>query len=121
VDGRVPPVLLKLSLEATKTVPVTAQCSVFAESEVISLISKRHAPPDIAAGVQSAVAKRVFALARRVGVRPHLTLTGGCAKNVGLLATLERVLRTEITSVQMDPQLVGALGAAELALRKLGP
>ena len=111
----------KLSLEAKKTVAVTSQCSVFAETEVISLISKRHAPADIAAGVQAAVAKRVFALARRVGVRPHLTLTGGCAKNEGLLATLERVLRTEITPVQIDPQLVGALGAAELARRRISP
>ena len=108
----------KLSLDATRAIPVTAQCSVFAETEVISLISKRHPASDIAAGVQNAVAKRVFALVRRVGVRPHLTLTGGCAKNVGLLATLHRVLRTEITALEMDPQLVGALGAAELAARK---
>lgn len=109
----------KLSLEANKTVPVTSQCSVFAETEVISLISKRHAPADIAAGVQAAVAKRVFALARRVGVRPHLTVTGGCAKNEGLIATLQRVLRSEITVLSMDPQLVGALGAAELAARRV--
>ena len=109
----------KLSLEATRTVPVTSQCSVFAETEVISLISKRHPPADIAAGGQAAVAKRVFALARRVGVRPQLAVTGGCAKNAGLLSTLGRVLRTEVTMVSIDPQLVGALGAADLANRRM--
>jgi len=110
----------ELSLGARKVIPVTAQCSVFAETEVISLISKRNPPPAIAAGIQSAVAKRVFALARRVGVEPKLTVTGGCAKNRGLLTTLEKVLRTEIAPLTVDPQLIGALGAAVMAQRRVG-
>ncbi len=107
-----------LSESARRVVPVSAQCSVFAETEVVSLLAKRKAPADIAAGIQSAVAKRVFALARRVGVEPRLVVTGGCAKNRGLATTLRQVLRTDIAPLTVDPQLMGALGAAVLARRR---
>ncbi len=107
-----------LSLKAGKVIPVTAQCSVFAETEVVSLISKRNPPSDIAAGIQMAVAKRTFTLARRVGVKPRLTVTGGCAKNKGLLKAMSNVLRLDIAALSIDPQLMGALGAAVLAQRK---
>jgi len=109
-----------LSESAHRVVPVTSQCSVFAETEVVSLLAKRKAPADIAAGIQAAVAKRVFALARRVGVEPRLAVTGGCAKNRGLAATLHKMLGTDISPLDMDPQLVGALGAAVLARRRAG-
>jgi len=85
---------------------------------VVSLISKRHPPADIAAGIQTAVAKRVFSLARRVGVQPSATVTGGCAKNAGLLKALARVLRVDIVVIDTDPQLAGALGAAVFARRR---
>ena len=108
----------ELSLSARRAIPVTSQCSVFAETEVISLISQRHPPSDIAAGIHLAVAKRVFGLARRVGVQSKLVVTGGCAKNPGLARALEKVLRQEISSLAVDPQLCGALGAAVLARRR---
>lgn len=108
----------RLSLHAQRAIPITSQCSVFAESEVIGLISKRHAPADIAAGVQASVARRIFTLARRVGVEPLVTITGGCAKNEGLVQAVSKTLRTEIAGVRVDPQLVGALGAAVLARRR---
>ncbi len=63
-------------MKAKKIIPITAQCSVFTESEVISLINKRTPTADIAAGIHSAIAKRVFALARRWakdGVAAHLS------------------------------------------------
>lgn len=107
-----------LSLQAKKTIPVTSQCSVFAETEVISLLSKRQPPADIAAGIQAAVAKRSFTLLKKVGVRPKITVTGGCAKNEGLLKALQNRLRMEITPLSIDPQLMGALGAAIFARRK---
>lgn len=107
-----------LSLTAKRAIPVTSQCSVFAETEVISLIAKRHPPADIAAGIQAAVAKRVFGLARRVGVRPKLVVTGGCAKNPGLARALEKVLRERTSTLSVDPQICGALGAAVLARRR---
>ena len=108
----------ELSLTAKKVIPVSSQCSVFAETEVVSLISRRNAPADIAAGIQAAVAKRVFTLSRRVGVRPKVTVTGGCAKNRGLLKVLHRTLRAEIAPLSIDPQLMGAVGAAVLAQRR---
>jgi predicted CoA-substrate-specific enzyme activase len=108
----------ELSVGATDLVPVTSQCSVFAETEVISLISQRVPPEHIAAGVQAAVAKRVFSLARRVGVAPALTVTGGCAHNRGLRKRLEQVLRLPVVPLSIDPQLMGALGAALLAARR---
>lgn len=108
----------ELALSAKKVVPITAQCSVFTESEVVSLIGRKTPPPDIAAGIQAAVAKRVFALARRVGVNPKVTLTGGCAKNKGLLKALDKVLRAEIAPLSYDPQQMGALGAAIFARTK---
>jgi predicted CoA-substrate-specific enzyme activase len=108
-----------LSLQAKKTIPVTSQCSVFAETEVISLLSKRKPPADIAAGIQAAVAKRSFTLLKKVGVRPEITVTGGCAKNEGLLKALQDRLRMKITPLSIDPQLMGALGAAIFARRKV--
>ena len=109
-----------LSLKAKRPVPVTSQCSVFAETEVVSLLAKRKSPADVAAGIQLSVAKRAFSLSRRVGLRPRLTVTGGCAKNEGLLQALVKVLRLEVVPLSVDPQLMGALGAAVLAQRKGG-
>jgi (R)-2-hydroxyacyl-CoA dehydratese activating ATPase len=108
----------ELSLKAKKRIPITAQCSVFAETEVVSLIAKRNAPADIAGGIQTAVAKRVFTLARRVGVVPKVTVTGGCAKNKALALELKRILKEEIVPLSYDPQLMGALGAAVLAEKR---
>jgi predicted CoA-substrate-specific enzyme activase len=107
-----------LSLRAKKVVAISSQCSVFAESEVVSLVAQKHASADIAAGIQSSVAKRCFTLLKSAGVKPGITMTGGCAKNLGLKKALEKVLRTEIVSLPLDPQLMGALGAAEFARRK---
>jgi (R)-2-hydroxyacyl-CoA dehydratese activating ATPase len=108
----------ELSLGAKKIIPVTAQCSVFAETEVISLLAKRNPPEEIAAGIESAVAKRCFTLLKRIGVRPDVTVTGGCAKNRGLIKALAKVLDLEVTRLSVDPQVIGALGAAVFAMRK---
>ncbi len=107
-----------LSLKSKKTIAVTAQCSVFAETEVISLLAKKNPPADIAAGIQSAVAKRCFTLLKRVGINPRVTITGGCAKNRGLVKELEKVLRVDIATLPVDPQIIGALGAAVYARKK---
>ncbi|MBN2157795.1 MAG: activase [Spirochaetes bacterium] len=108
-----------LSLKAKKVIPVTAQCSVFAETEVVSLLAKRNPPDEIAAGIQAAVAKRCFTLLKRIGVRPLVTVTGGCAKNRGLIKALAKILAMEVTALTVDPQIIGALGAAVFAGRKL--
>ncbi|UCD86114.1 MAG: activase [Deltaproteobacteria bacterium] len=107
----------QLSLDSTKPIPISSQCSVFAESEIISLISQRKKPADIAAGVQLSVAKRLLTLARRIGVKERLTVTGGCAKNVGLIKALREGIDIEVVELPFDAQLIGALGAAILARR----
>ncbi len=109
-----------LSLKAKNAIPVTAQCTVFAESEVIALVGEGKAPEEIAAGIQMAVAKRCFIMAKKAGAINNITLTGGCAKNEGLKKAIEKVLKTKVIELAVDPQLMGALGAAEFARKKGG-
>ncbi len=109
-----------LSLKAKNAIPITAQCTVFAESEVIALVGEGKAPEEIAAGIQMAVAKRCFVMAKKAGAVNSITLTGGCAKNEGLKKAIEKVLKIKVTELSVDPQLMGALGAAEFARRKGG-
>lgn len=109
-----------LSLKAKNVIPITAQCTVFAESEVIALVGEGKAPEDIAAGIQMAVAKRCFVMAKKAGALGSITLSGGCAKNEGLKKAIEKVLKTKVVELSVDPQLMGALGAAEFARKKGG-
>ena len=109
-----------LSLRAKNVIPITAQCTVFAESEVIALVGEGRPPEEIAAGIQMAVAKRCFVMAKKAGAVNHITLSGGCAKNEGLKKAIEKVLKIKVTELSVDPQLMGALGAAEFARRKGG-
>ena len=108
----------KLSLKAKNVIPITAQCTVFAESEVISLVGEGKPMDEIAAGIELSVAKRCFVMSKKAGATDAITLTGGCAKNAGLKAAIEKVLRLKVIDLPIDPQLMGALGAAEFARQK---
>lgn len=112
------PEFSKLSLKAKNTIPITAQCTVFAESEVISLVGEGKPMDEIAAGIELAVAKRCFVMAKKAGTTDSITLTGGCAKNDGLKQAIEKVLKIKVVDLAIDPQLMGALGAAEYARQK---
>ncbi|MBQ1548438.1 MAG: activase [Lachnospiraceae bacterium] len=112
------PEFSKLSLTAKNVIPITAQCTVFAESEVITLVGEGKAMDEIAAGIQMAVAKRCFVMAKKAGATDSITLTGGCAKNDGLKDAIEHVLKLKVVNLKTDPQLMGALGAAEYARQK---
>ena len=107
-----------LSLTAKNMIPITAQCAVFAESEVISLVGEGKPMEEIAAGIQLSVAKRCFVMAKKAGAADSVTLTGGCAKNEGLKKAIEKVLKINVVDLPTDPQLMGALGAAEYARQK---
>lgn len=107
-----------LSLRAKNVIPITSQCAVFAESEVISLVGEGKPMDEIAAGIQLSVAKRCFVMAKKAGVTDSVTLTGGCAKNEGLKRAIEKVLKVKVVDLTIDPQLMGALGAAEFARQK---
>lgn len=100
--------------QAGEVLPISNTCTVFAESEVISKLSAGSPIPDVLAGIHQAVAKRVAGLAYRVGVEPQVCLTGGVARNSGIIRALERELKCDLL-VPQDPQLTGALGAALLA------
>ena len=112
------PEFSKLSLSAKNVIPITAQCTVFAESEVITLVGEGKPMDEIAAGIEMAVAKRCFVMAKKAGATDSITLTGGCAKNDGLKEAIEHVLKLKVVELKTDPQLMGALGAAEYARQK---
>ena len=109
----------KLSLRARNVIPITAQCTVFAESEVISLVGEGKPMEEIAAGLEMSVAKRCFVMAKKAGAVENVALTGGCAKNDGLKDAIEKVLKLKVVELPVDPQLMGALGAAEFARRRV--
>jgi predicted CoA-substrate-specific enzyme activase len=105
------------SLLSRKTVPISSMCTVFAESEVISLIASGTPPEDIARGIHLAIADRIAALAERVGMIAPAVMTGGVAKNPGARKALEGKFGFPLL-VPEDPQLAGALGAALIAREK---
>ncbi|MDY6842617.1 MAG: acyl-CoA dehydratase activase [Thermodesulfobacteriota bacterium] len=107
--------LSTISLEAHEVITLTNQCSVFTESEVITKLNEGKRVPDIAAGIQAAIAGRLLVLIKRVGEKPAITVAGGCAKNVGLVKAVEEKLGKEIKILSVEPQIIGALGAAVLA------
>ena len=103
-----------LSLQSEREVAISSTCTVFAESEVISLIAHCTPREDILNGIHTAICLRVLAMMDRMHPEPELTLTGGVAKNVGVLDTIRR--RTDLPiNVPDEPQIVGALGAALIA------
>ncbi len=108
----------RLSLSAKNTIPITEQFTVFDESEVISLVGEGKPMDEIAAGIELAVAKRCFVMAKKAGATDSIALTGGCAKNEGLKQAIEQVLKIKVADLDTDPQLMGALGAAEYARQK---
>jgi len=105
----------RLSLQSTKQLEVSSMCTVFAESEVVGLVAAEESVPDIVAAVHRSIARRVRNMAMRIALREKVMLTGGVAKNIGVVKTLEEFLGLSLV-IPEEPQLVGALGAAVLAL-----
>jgi activator of 2-hydroxyglutaryl-CoA dehydratase len=91
---------------------------VFVESDILSYLAQGKKPEDILAGVHLAIAKRTLSLARRLSVEPEVTMTGGVARNPGMVAALEEVLGRKL-QVSPDAHFMGAVGAALLALEKM--
>lgn len=98
--------------------PVSSTCTVFAESEVISLLSKNIAKEDIVAGVHKSIASKASALVRRVGVDGTLTMTGGGARDPGVVDAIAKELGVKV-QVANHPQVIGALGAALISYEKI--
>lgn len=103
-----------LSLKADKAAPISSLCTVFAESEVISLIAKGERRANIVAGIHASIGARVVAMAKRIGIRAPVMMTGGVAKNIGVVKALEEKLGAGLR-VSPQAQLTGAIGAALIA------
>lgn len=103
--------MAKMSLQSTRSIPMNAQCAVFGESEVVSLIHQKIAKDDIARAVHDAIAGRIGSVARIVGLENDLVMIGGVAKNVGFMDSLKRELGMDVVTPD-DPDYIGALGAA---------
>ncbi|MDP3040970.1 MAG: acyl-CoA dehydratase activase, partial [Deltaproteobacteria bacterium] len=104
----------RLSRSAQRTIKISSMCTVFAESEVVSLIADNQPQEVIIRGLHDAIADRILGMIRRVGVEEKVTLTGGVAKNEGVVQALEERLEVRVF-VPPEPQIIGALGAALLA------
>jgi predicted CoA-substrate-specific enzyme activase len=107
----------QLALNSSSPASISSTCTVFAESEVISLFAQGSKKKDIAAGIHKSIAKRVASMAKRIGVEPLLVFSGGVAKNNAVKKYLEKELGFEIYRPE-HPQLTGAIGASLIAKEK---
>ena len=101
----------RLALASISPASITSMCTVFAESEVISLRSRGFTKEDIAAGLIESIARRVSVMGRQLGLSQNVAFVGGVAKNAGIKAALEKELNVTLY-VPSEPQITGALGAA---------
>nr|WP_296267328.1 acyl-CoA dehydratase activase [uncultured Merdimonas sp.] len=107
-----------IALTSREEIEITSMCSVFAESEVISLIANNKEKNDIANGVCNAIANKAYGLLKRVGMEPDFMMTGGVAKNPGVVRAVERKLGARLYICD-EPEIVGATGAALYALEQM--
>ena len=105
-----------ISLKADNPSKISSICTVFAESEVISMIAGQQKRENIIAGIHESAAARVAILATKIKLKEPVLMTGGVAKNKGMVAALEKRLGFKII-VGNSPQENGAIGAAVLASR----
>jgi (R)-2-hydroxyacyl-CoA dehydratese activating ATPase len=100
-----------LALVSKTPASITSMCTVFAESEAISLRARGFKKEDIAAGLIESVARRVAVMVRQVGLKQNVAFVGGVAKNAGIKIVLEKELGISLY-IPPEPQVTGALGAA---------
>ncbi len=107
-----------VSLDAVKKIDISNQCVVFAESEVISHVNEGEAVADITSGVNYSIASRLATMANRIGIQDDVCVTGGVAKNTGVVKHLAAILKRDVKEMPADPRIIGALGAALAAIEK---
>lgn len=103
-----------LALKGKNPSQISSVCTVFAESEIISLVAKGEKREDITSGIHQSIARRIVSMVKRVGLVPPLAMSGGVALNIGVIKALEDILKTPISTTPLS-QYSGALGAALLA------
>lgn len=105
----------ELSLTSTKDITFTNVCAVFAKSEAIAFMRKGASKADILAGLHEVISNRVLGMVRRVGITEKFVITGGIAKNVGVVTRIREKLEGMEVTIPLEPMIAGALGAALFA------
>lgn len=106
----------KMSLQVDEEPePVSSTCVVFAKSEAVGLLRKGWPKEKVLAAYCSAMAHRVVTLLSRLGIEEKFAITGGIAKNIGVVKRIEDELNIKAPEPNIDPQLAGAIGAALFA------
>jgi predicted CoA-substrate-specific enzyme activase len=109
----------EISLSSKSPVTLASACTVWAQADVIQFLNNKVPVEDIAAGVNNAMASRMAVIVNNIGLERDVVMTGGVAKNLGVVAALEKLLGLRIKRInRADPQLAGAIGAALFAREK---
>ncbi len=101
----------ELALRSKNPAKISSMCTVFAESEVISLRAQEIEKEDIAAGLIESIVQRIAVMVKKLWIKDNVAFVGGVAKNPGMKASLEKELNVKLY-VPAEPQITGALGAA---------
>ncbi len=107
-----------MSLQGTAPVPISSICTVFTQFDVMCLLAEGKSREDVGLGVALALATRINRLLSKVGAEDEVCITGGVAKNPAVVKSLGDVLGRKVTELEVDPQIIGALGAALFAREK---
>jgi len=109
----------EMSVRSRQPVTFASACTVWAQADVIQHLNDKVPIEDIAAGVNNAMASRMSTLANNIGLERDVCMTGGVAKNDGVVNALEKQLGIRIKRIRReDPQIAGAIGAALFAAEK---
>ncbi len=107
-----------LALSSNNSIQMNAQCTIFAESEVVGLIHAKTAKKDISKAIHDAIAGRIVSMIRRIGVNPDVVIMGGVAYNSGFVGALQRELCLEKVYIPEFPEYAAATGAAAVVARE---
>jgi len=107
--------MAKVHKEVKENITITSMCTVFAESEVISLIAQNKDQRDIIHALNKSIASKAISLVDRIGRKGKYMMTGGVAKNQGVVYAIESRLGEKLI-IPFEPQIIGALGAALISL-----
>ena len=106
-----------MTAKASHPVMMASACTVWAQADVIKYVNSGVAIEDIGAGINNAMAKRVATLVNNVKPEGDIFMTGGVAKNTGVVSTLEKLIGRKVKKARKaDPQMAGAIGGALLSL-----
>ncbi len=107
--------LSEIAKQSKNPLPITSNCSIFAESEVIYLVNEGKNDTDIAAGVCNSIASRLISLLKKLNYEDDVVLTGGVANITQIKHNLQERLNITLKELPIDPIFIGAHGAAQFA------